>query len=155
MSIDQIVPRGFFRRRYDVLAEGAPVATLSTSESRSEFALEGRSYEIRREPGWGDFVLWSGDEEVARATKHSALKSTFTVRIGEEEYQLLSPGLGSSFELRHGEATVGNVRARGFFATRGDVSLPDDLTPAQQLFVLWLVGIMWARAEDPPSSPTV
>ncbi|ANM31490.1 hypothetical protein ABI59_20850 [Acidobacteria bacterium Mor1] len=155
MKIDQMIPRGFFKRRYDVVAGGSPLATLRTHESRSEFVLGGTTYGIQREPGWGDFVISSDEGEIGRATKHSALTSTFTVTFDDTEYTLVSPGLKSSFELRTGEATVGAVRAGGFWAIRGEVDLPDELSTARQLFVLWLVAIMWVRAEETAAVSTV
>ncbi len=155
MKIDRMNPRGFFKRRYDVVAGGSLLATLRTPESRSEFELDGTAYGIQREPGWGDFVLSSSDGELGRATKHSALTSTFTVRFDEAEYTLVSPGLKSSFELRKGDAAVGSIRAAGFWAIRGEVDLPDELSAPRQLFVLWLVAIMWVRAEETAAVSTV
>jgi hypothetical protein len=90
----------------------------------------------------------TADQEVwARATKESAFVRRFVVRTAERELILEPAALfARSFRLVENAMIVGYVLPDHFFTRACTLEFPDDLPAPVQVFLFWLVALMWRRA---------
>lgn len=144
----EAVPQSTFSNRYNLVQPHGTVAELQVSgwKEKSEFATVEGQFRLYRE-GFlsGDFVLeWQG-QILCRATKPSAFRAWFEVQIGGRAFTVLREGFGSAFVVREGARDVGSVRRAGLFTRRARIDLPDYLPIPAQVFVFWLVLVIWAR----------
>jgi hypothetical protein len=117
------------------------------------FDLDGRSYEIRREPMWGAFILRSSGSEIARARKSSAFSRSFSVTVDDATFSLEAvSAFQRKFVLREGGARLGEIRPAGLLSRKAVVDIRSEVPRSVQVFVLWLVVIMWRRQANAASS---
>jgi hypothetical protein len=110
--------------------------------------LDGHRYELGRTGAMhGDYELRDGGSLVAAATKPSALRSRFAVRFDGRDFELGPTGLmAQTFELRANGDVIGRIERDGAMTSRASMHLPADWPTAVQVFVTWLVQLMWERA---------
>lgn len=83
---------------------------------------------------------------MATAARSSFWTGSWQVVLGPRVLELVRPSLWSSrYELRDGGRVVGAIRRRGVFRVRPEVTLPADLPPAFQVFVVAVVLAQWRR----------
>jgi hypothetical protein len=145
-------PTNWLSWNYDVSGDSGPLSTLMYKAVREAgwFDLDGRHFEIHREPNWGDFVLSGPDGEIARATKTHIMTRHFTVRLGGMDYDLDGASTFSrGFVLRgnaaQGGFEVGSIRPQRFLSRTAVAEFADTLTNVEQHFLLWLVLLIWRR----------
>jgi len=148
-------PSSWFSWNYDVRDGGQAVCTLSNRFGRSagSFDLAGSRFAIHREPRWGDFVLTGATGEIARAKKTSMVTFHFRVSVNGAAYDFDADSMFSrNFPLRHegsrGGRELGAVRSERFFSRTALAELPETIPPDLQIFLIWLVLLIWRRQSD-------
>jgi len=131
---------------YEIARGEEVIGTLRFARWRRRATIEvaGERLEFRRECWGGAFV--TNVEEPDRATLPAGLRTTFDVTIDGSSCSLISRGLGRGYRLLQGDREVGSVRPRSVFSRDAHATLPDSLSTAAQLFVLWLVVSQWAES---------
>jgi hypothetical protein len=149
-------PTRWWASTYAVREDGVPLTELSFRALREggRFVLGGVPYTLRRERMAGDFLLEGLDgAEVARARKPSAFRRRFELRHQGGALRIEpTSGWGRRYRVVDGGRQVGEVRRRSAFRRQVDTDLPDDLPRPVQVFVLWLVLLMFRRDEAAASS---
>lgn len=129
-------------------AEVVASADMALLRQRGRVRAEGRAFEIRRQGMAGAFELLDGDTVLASAVKASIFQRKFLIDFGATRYELESESiLSRSFELRRDGRVVGSIRAR-FLRRDANVEFPDELPPAAMAFLVWLVVLLWKRADS-------
>jgi hypothetical protein len=144
----EAVPKGWFSNSFRLQQPHGTVAELDVSQWRekAEFDVQGGHYRLYREGlASGAFVLESQGKVLARAFKPSAFRARFELEVGGRAFTLRRTRMRSGFGLFQGERQVGSVQRAGMFTRRALIDIPDDWPPAAQVFVFWLVLVMWIR----------
>lgn len=122
--------------------------TNSFWRERGEATIDGEVFRFYRENlASGKFIIDTGGRPIAKAVKQSALKRAFEVETNEKRF-ILKPksALSRTFVLQHGDRTVGTIAPLRALSRKITANLPDDLSMPVQIFILWLVILMWKRA---------
>lgn len=147
-------PVGMFSRNYNIFQDDRQVSTIDLAWTREagQFELDGKRLEIRRQKGWGDFVLSSDRGILCRAAKPRLFSRSFEVRMGDQvqlegqKLTLRPEGWGSrSYAVRQGDHRFGSIQARSIWSRKVEIDLPDSLPMEIRVFLLWLVLITWRR----------
>jgi len=150
MTQIQARPKHLFSWGFDLYVDGEPLAGFDMSWLREggRFACDGRQYHVSREGLWsGDFLLTADLEVLALATKESAFARRFVVRTGDREMILEAAFVfARSFRLVENGSVVGYVMPDHFFTRACTLEFPSDLSVPVQVFLFWLVALMWRRA---------
>lgn len=149
------VPSGWFSNDFTVFDRGGiPVARTDLSNWRetAKIAVGEARYEAHRK-GWTskDFVLFKDDGRViVTAEKPSSWRDRFLFEHNGNRYELKHESAWSSaFVLsRDGIGLVGSVRRKGFFKREWTADMPEELPLEVVVFIVWLVVILWKRAES-------
>lgn len=148
----EAVPKRLFSTDYLLRSPDGDFAELDVSgwRERAEFELDGAAYRLYREGMVsGAFVLERDGVAAARAWKPSAFRSTFELDAGGRALTLRRASLfRRRFALLDGGREVGSVGPAGLFSRRVRVDLPAALPFALQIFVFWLVLLMWERYDN-------
>ncbi len=145
----QAVPKSIFSWNFTVSQADRLIADVSMAWSgeRAELRVEGIRYEVSRE-GWlsGRFVMTSDLGVLAVAEKPSAFFRSFVVQYGNRRFQLKALALSTrGFGLTEGSTRVGTIEP-AFWSRTTTIDLPDDIDLPVQVFMFWLVLILWRRA---------
>lgn len=152
------IPQGLFSGDYTITQDNEQVAELDLSlwKEQGTMIIADRRFQVRKE-GWVNqtFLLEQGDQVIARARKPSVFKRRFELVLGEttcelrpknvfcRTYHVYAPGT---------DTPVGRIARQGWFTRRTDIDLPDDWPAGLQVFVFWLVLLMWRRDAAAASS---
>ena len=152
MGMLEARPKSLFSWGFELCEAGQVIVTMDMTwlSEGGSFVWEGVEYTLLREGLWsGDFVVHSDAETPARATKPNALLRRFDVYVGSRVMTLeaVSP-LARAFHLLENDSVVGAVTPHHFFSRRCAVAFPDDLPLPVQVFLFWLVALMWRRADN-------
>ena len=143
-------PRGLFSWGFTVRQDGDAVADIDPSwlGERAEIRASGQTYSAYRESLLaGTFVLQSGDRVLARARKASAFARAFAIDLSGRPLELKATSVWTrEFGLFEGGVPVGRIGPAGWFGRRAVLDLPPDVLLPAQLFLLWLVLVLWRRA---------
>ncbi|MBM4027524.1 MAG: hypothetical protein FJ280_19275 [Planctomycetes bacterium] len=145
----QARPRHMFSWDFDLYLEGELLAGFDMAWLREggTFTYGGREYHLTREGLWsGEFLLMSQQQVLARATKESAFVRRFLVRSGDRALALepASP-FTRRFQLLENGAVIGSIVPEHWFTRACTLQFPDDLPVPLQVFLFWLVVLMWRR----------
>jgi hypothetical protein len=148
-----LVPKGWHSWDFRVLEGGREIAFIDRDwfRERAAFTLEGVPYEVRRTSVLrGTFALERGGRLLAEATKTSIFRRSFDVRIGREPpYRLKAAApLRREFRLVRGGVTVGQVKPDALFRRAATARFPATLPLPVQLFLTFLVLVLWKRDSD-------
>jgi hypothetical protein len=151
MTPIQARPKHLFSWGFDLYLEGELLAGFDMTWLREGgcFTYGERQYLLSREGFWsGDFLLVTDQEVLARAAK-SAFVRRFVVRTAERELVLepASP-FTRTFHLVENGLIVGYVVPNHLFTRACTLEFPDDLPVPVQVFLFWLVALMWRRAAE-------
>ena len=148
----QLIPQGWLGWNFDVLDNDGKVAEIKTSTlpESGTFALGGTNYRAYRERMFsGDFFLEQDGQQIARAQKPGAFRSSFEITYIDQSYKLTKQSLVSrSLILFEGDVEVGCIRPESCLSRKATVSLPEAMPAAVQLFVIWLAILLWKRDSD-------
>jgi hypothetical protein len=144
----EAVPKSTFSKDFILFSADGALAELDVSgwRERAEFELEGVPHRLYRESARGDFVLERAGTVIARATKPSAFRSTFQLQVSGHDLTLRkSSAWRRDFAVFDGAEMVGRIAPVKWFGRRAAVELPGDWNLSLQLFLFWLVLLMWRR----------
>ena len=148
------VPDSWFSYDFTVFdRSGTPIARADLSNWReiAKIAVGEARYEAHRK-GWAskEFVLEKDDGRVVvAAQKPSGWRNRFVFEHDGNRYELKKESAGgNTFVLaRDGIGLVGSVKPEGFFKREWIVDLVEEVPLEVRAFIMWLVIILWKRAE--------
>ena len=142
-------PKNFFSTNYIIRVPGRTPAVLDVSLWResAEIELDGAVHRFYREKIFGGaFVLERAGVVIARAVKPSAFRSRFDVELGGKRFVVRKVSMWRRrFGVFSGEQQIGVVRPAGVFTRRALIEMPSDWSLAHEVFIFWLVLIIWRR----------
>ena len=145
----EAVPKHIFSRDFVLHSPDGSLVELDVSNwrDRAEFEFDGIAYRLYREGMVsGDFVLERAGVVIARAMKPSAFRKRFELEVNGHSVSMKKLSLWRrGFGVFDGEQLVGSIAPAGLFTRRTIVTMPDDWAVALQLFLFWLVLLMWHR----------
>jgi hypothetical protein len=143
-------PRGLFTWGFTVHQGGNVVAEVDPSwvGESAEIQAGGKTYSAYREGLLaGTFVLQSGELTLARARKVSVFARAFDIDLAGRPLELKATSVwGREFGLFENGVQVGRIGPVGWFGRRAVIDLPPDIPLPAQLFLFWLVLVLWRRA---------
>ena len=152
MAMLEARPKGWLSWRFELCAGGRAIVSMDMAwlTEGGSFVWEGVEYGLSREGLWsGDFVLQAGGDTPARAAKPSAFLRRFDVHVGSRHLTLeAASALTRKFHLVENGSVVGAVTPLHPFSRRCTIVFPDDLTLPVQVFLFWLVALIWRRAAN-------
>jgi hypothetical protein len=145
-------PVSMFSRDFSIEAEGKRIALLDVScwKEAGEISIEDESYRLFRERLMsGAFILEKEGQAVARAIKPSAFRSRFDLELAGRHCTLNPDSFfRRSFSVLQNDVAVGSIRRAGLFTRRAIIDLPGDWSLPLQVFVFWLVVVIWNRDDS-------
>jgi len=143
-------PKSIFSWDYIVSDGGTPIAELDVSwfRERGSFTMAGHQFDVLRTSMLGGtFELHAGDLVLASARKPSAFLRSLEVQVEGRCYTLSADQpFTRCFSLHEGNRQLGTIRPLHWMTRKARIDLPDDINPAVQLFMFWLVAVLWRRA---------
>jgi hypothetical protein len=134
---------------YEIFESGSLVAKLELAwlRERGTLRLQGGTFEIGRDGlAHGAFYLRKDGETIVSATKPSLFFRAFDIVLGQARYRLEAAALfGRTFVLREGRRVVGSIKPLRLFSRNAAVDLPVELPLEVQVFITWLVVVLWKR----------
>jgi len=146
----EAAPDSFWSWNFTVRRAGLVVARLSLAafSERGELDIDGAGYQVAR-AGWasGAWSMSTDGVPLVSAEKPSAFHRRFEVTVGDQAYTLQArSALGRAFELWAGDRVLGTFEPHGWLSRKLLVDLPDTFSLAVQVFMTWLVIVLWRRA---------
>jgi hypothetical protein len=147
-----LVPESWFSWDFSVIDDSGDVVLIDRHWFRenASFSVNGRSFDVRRTSlVRGTFALEHAGVTVAEARKPSSFRRAFDITTGADHYRLEAANVfGRAFVLSHDGIPVGGVRPTSFIGRTATAQFPEQLPPEIQLFIVFLVLILWKRAAD-------
>lgn len=136
--------RGFFKREYDVFAEGEQVTSLVGGRREScEFSLAGNGYRIERMDR-RRFRLTGPNGQEAVAERESSRE--WRIRARSENLTLVKPSFWrSGWEIRQRGTTRGEIRQEGAFTKTYSAGVPADVPLPVGVFTLYVMLVVFER----------
>jgi hypothetical protein len=148
----EAISTGFLSWGFTVYRGDEKVAELDmfTFRERASAWIGNRNYMFARESILqGTYALKDGDQVLARAQEYGWLRPSFDVEVAEGQATLRSASFWRrDFELRKGAAPIGCIYSTGWFRRKIVIDLPDGLSIPEQIFLFWLVQVIWRRADS-------
>ncbi|MFT5289433.1 MAG: hypothetical protein ACI8QS_001296 [Planctomycetota bacterium] len=146
------IPKSWFSWGYEIFQDSRSVALLDQAHMREkgEILIQERNYQIGREGLLsGAYFLRRDGENVATATKTSAFTRTFEVFTEGGLFTLASAtAFKRRFVLRDGEKIIGSISPKTWISRKAVVDLPENFPLEIQVFITWLVVLMWRREQS-------
>lgn len=143
-------PRSIFSWSFTIYRDGAPIADVDQGwfRERGAFLLGGHTFEVLRTSMLqGEFALQSDGLRLAWAEKVSVFLRSFEVRCGDRTYSLRAVHpFTRRFGLYEDDRSIGSIRPLHMFTRKAHIDLPDDVDLPVQVFMFWLVLVLWRRA---------
>ena len=151
-----LTPTHWLTWDFRVTADGREIAIIDRDwfRERASFSIDGRSFGIRKTSLLrSNFVLEDNGTLVAEATKPSAFRRTFHVTAGGKQLTLRAvSALRREFHLFDGAAWIGRIRPLSAFRRKATAEFPETMPLEVQLFVTFLVLVLWKRQADRAAS---
>jgi hypothetical protein len=149
-------PRSIFSGAFTGRRGGEVVAEIDPAwfGERAEVTVDGEPYALTRESVLeGTFAMRSGDRVVASARKPSAFTRAFEVELGGRRLELKAVSVWRrEFGLFEGGSLIGRIAPAAWLGRTAVIDLPDDLPPHAQVFLFWLVLVLWRRSASSSSA---
>ena len=145
-------PAGTFSRDYVVTApDGHVVATIDPAwfRERAEVVMDGSTYACRSRGIFRpEFTLAVADRTIAIVRRRGAFSRRLEVEVAWRRFELRPRSIWSrAFELVGDDGKpCGAIARRGFFRRDAVIDLPEELPSAVQVFLFWVVLVIWRRA---------
>ena len=153
-----LTPTRWFTWDFRVTANGRDIAVIDRHwyRERASFSLDGTSFTIRRTALLrSTFVLERAGTGavIAEASKPSAFLRTFEVTAGGKQLTLRAvSAFRREFHLFDGAAWIGRIRPVSAFRRTATAEFPETMPLELQLFVTFLVLVLWKRQADRAAS---
>lgn len=145
-------PKHWFSWGFDLEIDGTSLIRFDMDWLREggRFTWAGTEYRLSRERAWvGDFLLTADQQVLARATKDNPFVRRFIVDVEGRELLLQAAAwFTPRFELIEQDTVVGRVVPNHFLTRACTVEFPQNLSVPVQVFLFWLVALMWRRAAN-------
>ena len=143
-------PRGLFTWGFTIRQGGDTIADIDPSwlGERAEITVEGHTYSAYREGLLaGTFALQSEERTLARARKASVFVRAFDIDLAGRPMELKAASVWRrEFGLFENGEQVGRISPASWFGWHAVIDLPPDIPLPAQLFLFWLVLVLWRRA---------
>lgn len=143
-----IRPKSWASWDFIVERDGRQLALIDLAWVReaAEVEIGGVACRFHREGVVGDFVMEVSGTPVVRAHK-AAMRRRFTIDYDGHPYTLeAASAFTRRFVLHDGEQEIGAVTPKSIFTRKATVAFPDDVPAEVQVFMIWLVVLLWKRA---------
>ncbi len=134
---------------------GETVADIDMSwfRERAEVVIEDQIYVFARESMLqGTFALRQSDQVLASARKTSVFMRAFDVETEGRQLTLSAVSVWRrEFGLYHDGIQIGCIYPRSWLGRTAVIDLPEELTLPTQVFLFWLVLVLWRRAANSKS----
>jgi len=151
-TVLRLIPKRWFSWDFAVLDDRGIVANIDISQWREKGVLtvRGASHPVYRERlTSGDFILESAGSILARARKPSAFRRSFNMEHGGRRYTVRAQSaFRRKFVVLDGDIEIGSISPDGIFTRRASIDLPEDISLALRIFIVWLAVILWKRGSD-------
>ena len=148
----EVRARNLFSSHYEILDAGQMLTTVNIRWWREagKFKLDGEQYTVgRRGLASGLFYVEQDGELLASAAKPSAFFNRFTVQCDDQEYELSKrSAFGRAFDLKRNGSLVGSMTPTSVFTRSAKVQLPSEISAPVQVFITWLVLVIWKRERE-------
>jgi hypothetical protein len=154
----EMIPKSIFSNHFTFRTPDHALVELNASQWRevAQFRMREGDFSLYREGEWkgkiklrGDFVLAYNGHVIARARKVSVFRSTFQVSANGKQFVLKKPSMfRRTFVILENDNQVGTIRRASVWSRRTLVQLPSSWPVALQVYLFWLVLIMWNREES-------
>jgi hypothetical protein len=134
----------FWRNRYEITADGQPIATWDGSMWRNggRFELDGLRYEVRGNM-WGSRYGMAAEDGSPVAAADRVGRKKWTVEAAGRNYEFRRASMWRhEEELLSGGRSVGSVRRTSVWRSDATADLPELPLPVQ-IFVLVVVLTTW------------
>jgi len=149
------IPRSIFSWSFTVYDGGTPLADLDMSwfRERGSFVLAGHPFDVLRTSILGgEFELRSDESVLAIAKKTSPFLRAFNLRADGRAFSLRADHpFTRCFGLYEGDRRVGIIEPLHFLTRKTRIDLPTGINPPVQVFMFWLVVVLWRRAASSSS----
>jgi hypothetical protein len=121
---------------------------------KGTLTIDGVAHRVYRESVMhGDFLLERDGHILARATKPSAFRNLLVIRHDGRTYELVKASLWRRrYVVRAGNEEIGSVAPTSAWRRNAAVQLPPQWPLPLKVFVIWLVIILWKRADGAAAS---
>ena len=142
-------PKGVFSWDFEVFAAGRKLVTIDMAwfGRCGRFVLNLTDFDVFRQ-GWcgGDYVLGSNGRTLAHATM--GLSRRFTINIDGRQLVLQAAGpFTRTFKLYENGRELGSITPVHPLTRACKINMPDDFAPPVQIYLIWLVLVMWKRQQ--------
>jgi hypothetical protein len=142
------IPKSVFSWGFEVYDGNSLLAEIDTAWLLEGGCLNfaGHTYRLHKAGILsGHFSLEQNGVEIAAAQK-TALLRHFEVRYGHNRYTLCARSpLSRSFVLKQNDVIIGHIIPNHLFTRKCSIELPAAIPAPVQLFMFWLVLLMWRR----------
>jgi hypothetical protein len=141
-------PHGILSWDFTIFRGETAIADIDMSmwRERAELTIDGQVYSVYRESMLeGTFVLRSGDLVLVRAQK--GFTRTFDIDVAGRHMELKALSFWTrEFGLFENNALIGRIGPRSWLGRKATIELPESVSLPVQVFLFWLVLILWRRA---------
>jgi hypothetical protein len=150
-----VQPHGAFKNGFDLVdGSGTTIASFSGSAWREggEVRVGDQHWEFRRDRS-RRFTLAGPSGVLASAERTSIWGGGWLLTAADRTYELARPSWRSRrYEVRADGRVLGELHPKGMFASRTDTTLPPDMPPPVQAFVVAVVLTIWRREQSAAAS---
>src|SRR5262245_33898741 len=144
-----LVPEHWYSWDFDIRDAERRLARVEMSAWREKGVLnvDGINHRVYREGLMsGDFILERDGLVLAKATKPSAIRRSFTLSYKNREYTVRKRSAwGRAFGVREDEKEVGSRVPTRWWTRDATVTLPEDWPLHIGVFAIWLALLLWKR----------
>lgn len=143
-------PKHLFSWGFVLYANQMHLATIDMDwfVERGQFEWENNIYQLGKEGVWsGEFYLQKNTEVIAKALKPNPFTRRFILNFENRQMILAADSpLTRCFSLLENDKVIGSIRPNHPFTRETSIEFFDDLDVPLQVFIFWLVILMWRRA---------
>lgn len=112
--------------------------------------LNGTMVEISRDGMTGPWHAKANGKVVGTIIKPSAFSRLFRLSVDSAQYSLVPRTWtwSSTYDVFAGQQCIGSLERNGFFRRKMLVNLSDDLPLMLRALAVWIVLLMWRRADS-------
>jgi hypothetical protein len=150
------IPHGIFSWDFTVWRNGEAIADIDMSWFRehADVQIGGQTFSVYRESMLkGAFALQAGDRILARAWKVSVFARAFEIDFEGRKFELKATSYWTHhFALSENGIQIGWIGPTSWLGRKSVIDLPEDLPLPVQVFLFWLVVVLWRRRAASSSS---
>lgn len=146
----------FFFWSYTVHSDVATVASVDMFwlRERASALIGIQPYTFARQSMLqGTFEMTQGDHVLGQAQKQSVFTRAFHVQVEGRDFHLSAVSIWRrEFALYEHGIQIGRIYPKWWIGRTAIIDLPDNLSLPTQMFLFWLVVVLWRRAANSKSA---